>query len=114
MALPGVTERDKNGLSWRVNDGLICWERPLRKSDLAALGDTAPTGPILGIRTVDIDAREELIAALPEVFFTIPHFAGYPAVLARLGELPLDVLADLLEQVWRERAPKKLVRARQP
>jgi hypothetical protein len=112
LALPGVAEVNKSGRSWRVPGAMLCWERPLRKADLAALGEHAPTGPILGIRTIDLDAKDELLAAMPEVFFTTPHFDGYPAVLAQLHALEPAVLADLLEEIWRERAPKRLVKAR--
>src|SRR5688572_25549269 len=108
MRLPTVTEE---GRSWRVKRCGLVWERPLRKADLAALGPSAPTGDILGIRTVDVEAKEELLLAMPEVFFTTPHFDGYPAVLARLDALPVDVLEQLLVDVWRETAPKRAVRA---
>jgi hypothetical protein len=48
---------------------------------------------------------------MPGVFFTTPHFDGYPAVLARLEPLEVAVLAQLLEDIWRERATKKAVQA---
>ena len=50
----------------------------------------------------------------PAVFFTTPHFDGYPAVLARLELLPVDVLDDLVQRVWREKAPKRVVRGWRP
>jgi hypothetical protein len=106
--LPGVTEERRQ---WKVKSGLLAWERPLRKADLDHLGPAAPTGDILGIRTVDLEAKEELLAAFPGVFFTTPHFNGYPAVLARLAELDVSVLEQLLQDVWLDRAPKKLVKA---
>lgn len=48
-ALPEVeASAGRQGLrDWRVREKSIAWERPLRKSDLEALGDTAPDGPIL-------------------------------------------------------------------
>ena len=107
MQLPGVVEHER---SWKVRDKLLAWERPLRKTDLAALGVAAPRGPILGIRTVDVLAKEELLAAMPDVFFTTPHFDGYPAVLARLPALEVSVLEHLVEEIWRERAPKRVVK----
>jgi hypothetical protein len=106
--LPEVTE---DGRRWAIRGKPLAWERPLRPADREALGDAAPTGPILGIRTVDLAAKDELLVAMPDVFFTTPHFDGYPAVLARLGPLDVAVLQQLLEQVWSARAPKKLVRA---
>ncbi|HLT95976.1 MAG TPA: MmcQ/YjbR family DNA-binding protein, partial [Acidimicrobiia bacterium] len=53
LALPEVTEEAGRTIGWRVRKKLIAWERPLRKSDLEALGDDAPEGPILGVRVAD-------------------------------------------------------------
>lgn len=108
LALPEVTE---DGRSWRIRKVSLAWERPLGRADRAALGDAAPLGPILGIRTIDSSEKEELLLASPDVFFTIPHFDGYPAVLARLEPLDVSVLKQLLLEVWLERAPKKLVQS---
>ena len=111
LRLPEVTEAEGRTRSWRVRGKPLAWERPLRRADLEALGDAAPTGPILGIRTVGVAEKEELLVALPLVFFTTPHFDGYPAVLARLAPLEVPVLEQLLLEVWLDRAPKKLVRS---
>ena len=98
-------------LAWRVKKGLLAWERPLRKADLAALGRDAPSGDILGLRTADLAEKEELIAAMPDVFFTTPHFDGHAAVLARLEPLPIDVLETLVRAAWLRLAPKRAVQA---
>jgi hypothetical protein len=51
LALPETAEVTSRGhRQWRVKDKLFVWERPLRRSDLEALGDAAPDGPILGAR----------------------------------------------------------------
>ena len=43
LALPGTSERESEGRAqWRVGDKLFVWERPLRPSDLLALGKRAP------------------------------------------------------------------------
>ena len=102
LGLPETSERPQWGnLSWRVRDKSFVWERPLRASDLRALGDTAPDGPILG-------AKEALIADDPEVYFTTPHFDGYAAVLVRLERIALDELEELITEAWLCRAPKRL------
>jgi hypothetical protein len=112
LGFPEVTLTDRGGLrAWGVKSGGLAWERPLRKSDLAALGASAPTGDILGIRTVDVAAKEELLAADPAVFFTTPHFDGYPAVLARLAQLDPATFGHLFREIWLARASKKAVRA---
>ncbi|MCA9489229.1 MAG: hypothetical protein KC656_16800 [Myxococcales bacterium] len=108
LRLPEVVE---DGRTWRIRRHSLAWERPLRASDRAHLGDVAPEGDILGVRTLDLAAREELLLAMPDVFFVTPHFDGYPAVLARLERMDRALLEHVLEEIWRERAPKRLVRA---
>ena len=66
---------------------LFVWERPLRKSDRDALGDAAPEGPIMAARVEHEIAKQALLADDPEVFFTTPHFDGYPIVLVRLDRI---------------------------
>jgi hypothetical protein len=95
-------------LSWKVRNKAIAWDRPLRKSDREALGDATPDGPILGVWVPDLNTKEALLAEDPAVYFTTPHFNGYPAVLVRLGEIDVAQLRDLLEESWLGRAPKRL------
>ena len=73
--------------TWRVRDKGFVWERPLRAADLRALGDDAPAFSILGARVEHLVAKEALLADESGVFFTTPHFDGYPAVLVRLDEI---------------------------
>ena len=109
LALPETDEAPSHGnASWRVRGKGFVWERPLRDSDLRALGDTAPTGPILGARVEHLVAKEALLADDPDVFFTTPHFDGYPAVLVRLERIAPDELEELITEAWLARAPKRL------
>ena len=109
LALPGTSEKVSWGsLHWRVRDLGFAWERPLRKTDLAALGDDAPTGEILGVRVADLGEKDTLVAAEPDVFFTIPHLEGYPAVLVRLDAIDVDELTEVITDAWLDRAPKTL------
>jgi len=112
LALPEAEEQPMHGLrSWRVRKKLFVWERPLRDSDLAGLGDAAPEGPILGARVEDLGAKEALIAEEPGVYFTIPHFDGYSAVLVRLEEIDEPDLEELIAEAWLCRAPKRLAQS---
>jgi len=109
LALPQASERCSRGLAqWRVRDKLFVWERPLRASDIRALGERAPDGPILGARVEHLGAKEALLADDPRVFFTTPHFNGYPAVLVRLQQIALDELDELIVEAWLARAPKRV------
>jgi len=63
----------------------------------------------LVLRVVDMGEREALLQGQPEAFFTTPHYAGYPAVLVRLNAVDPAELAELIEEAWRIRAPKRLI-----
>src|SRR5215218_3180725 len=113
LALPGTTEGTTHGgRSWKVADKLFVWERPLRRRDLEELGDDALRGPVLAARVPDEGARRALIAEEPDVYFTIQHFDGYPAVLARLDLLDEAALTELAGEAWACRAPRRLVDGR--
>jgi hypothetical protein len=109
LALPETEERLSRDLcQWRVRDKGFVWERPLRRADLEALGDEAPDGPILGARVEHVGAKEALLADDPSVYFTTPHFDGYPAILVRLDEIGLEDLRELIVESWLVRAPRRL------
>jgi hypothetical protein len=112
LAMPEATEVVSRGnTQWRVKDKLFVWERPLRRSDLAALGDAAPDGPILGARVEHLVAKDAMIASDPEVFFTTPHFDGYPSILVRLERIEAADLDEVIVEAWLARAPPRLVKA---
>jgi hypothetical protein len=110
LALPETSEGVSRDLRrWLVKDKGFVWERPLRRSDLEALGDAAPDGPILGARVEHLVAKEALLADDPSVYFTTPHFDGYPAILVRLEQIGPEDLEELVVEAWLARAPKRLV-----
>jgi hypothetical protein len=112
LALPETSERTSRDLrQWRVKDKLFVWERPLRRSDLEALGDEAPDGPILGARVEHLGAKEALLANDEGVFFTTPHFDGYPAILVLLDRIDLEGLDEVIVEAWLARAPKRLAKS---
>jgi hypothetical protein len=111
LSMPEATEQPMHGLpSWRVRKKLFVWERPLRKSDLEALGEAAPDGPILGARVEHLLAKDALLADDPTIYFTTPHFDGYPSVLVRLERIAVDELEELTIEAWLARAPKRLAK----
>ena len=111
LRLPETTEDTAYGnLAWRVKTKSFVWERPLRRADLEALGKDAPEGPILGVRVEHLQAKEALLASDADVFFTTPHFNGYPAVLVRLDRISQSELDDLIVDAWLAQAPKRLAK----
>jgi len=59
----------------------------------------------------DLDEREVLVQADPRSFFVTDHYRDHPWVLVRLGSVSRTLLTEVLEQAWRQRAPKRLVQA---
>jgi hypothetical protein len=111
LGLPETSEAVSWGHAhWRVKDKGFVWERPLRRPDLEALGDSAPGGEILGARVEHLVAKEALLADPSGLYFTTPHFDGYPAVLVRLDEISVQELEEVIVEAWLCRAPKRLAR----
>jgi hypothetical protein len=108
QALPEVAEPEADTYSWTVGTKGFAWERPLRKADREALGAAAPDGPILAAMVPDLGAKEALLADDPDVYFTTPHFNGYPAVLVRLERIGVPDLTELLVEAWLAKASKRL------
>ena len=108
QALPEVTEPEADAYAWNVGTKGFAWERPLRKADREALGAAAPDGPILAAMVPDLGAKEALLADDPDVYFTTPHFNGYPAVLVRLERIGMPELTELLVEAWLAKASKRL------
>jgi hypothetical protein len=111
LTLPETTEVISRGTpQWRVKNKNFVWDRPLRGTDLKALGEAAPDGELLGVRTEHLGAKEALLAA-DVGFFTIPHFDGYPALLIRLDPLEIPALEEIVIDAWLARAPRRLADA---
>jgi hypothetical protein len=95
LALPGVTGKPSYGTpGFRVGDRLFA--------------RIHQDGGVLVLWTAEIVEKESLIASEPDVFFTTPHYDGYPHVLVRLDRIDETRLAELLAMAWRARAPARL------
>ena len=106
-SLPGVTKAvdDAGRPSYSVGDKVICWHREPRKD--------APFDDVFVFRTADAESKELLLADPRGVFFTTPHWNGYPAVLIHIKDLRKLKKAEVRDAVidaWLSRAPKKLAR----
>jgi hypothetical protein len=95
---PEVTEGTSYGTpALRVKDKFLCRLR------------TNPDA--LVVRVVDIGDQQALLQGDPEVFFTTPHYDGYPYVLVRRETIAHEILEELIEDAWRIQAPKRVVKA---
>lgn len=60
-----------------------------------------------------LEEKEMLMEADPHLYFDTAHYRGWPVVLVRVHDIPLDQLQARLERAWLMQAPKSLVKARQ-
>ena len=58
----------------------------------------------------EVDEQEFLVESQPQVYFITDHYRGYPAVLARLVKLKPAECRVRLEQAWRRKAPRTLIK----
>ena len=65
----------------------------------------------LAIRVVDVPDSEALQKGKPDVYFSTPHYDGWPMVLVRLEIVDPQELAELVEDAWRIQAPKRVIKA---
>ena len=63
----------------------------------------------LVIRVLDLGDREALLRGAPDVYFSTPHYEGYPYILVRLEKVDPTELHELIEDAWRLRAPKRVL-----
>jgi hypothetical protein len=109
LALPGTTEgTDRFAFSVEVKGkqkGFV-WVWLERKDPKKA---RTPCPTVLAVRVRDQAEKAALLAGDPEVFFTEPHYNGFPAVLVRLPKVSRVLLRKLVVDAWRCQAPRKLV-----
>jgi hypothetical protein len=115
LALPDVVEeRDPEGRpTYSVNGKYFCFHRRPRPDAIdAATGERLED--VIVFRVDGQDVKDLVLADDRGVFFTTPHWNGYPAVLARIRDLARigrDELNDLLVDAWLTRAPKRVAKA---
>lgn len=108
MKLPEVSVGARWGnKTWLVGERGFAWVRPLGKRDVERLeqaGAYVPTGPILGVRTESLDAKDALLSMDLPGFFTIEHFNNYAAVLIELKKARAADVKMAIEQGYRAMA----------
>ncbi|MET9022380.1 MmcQ/YjbR family DNA-binding protein [Actinopolymorpha sp. NPDC004070] len=110
LALPDTSEgEDRFGFSVRNKgkDRGFAWVWMERVHPKKA---RVPQPEVLAVRVANDGEKQALLASDSEKFFTEPHYNGYPAVLVRLANVPVDELEELLTDAWRCQAPRQLVK----
>jgi hypothetical protein len=115
LALPEATrEVSPDGRpTYLVHGRYFCFHRRPRPDAVDA--DTGERlDDVVVFRVEDLDVKELLLADDRGVFFTTPHWKGYPAVLVRIRDLARierEELRDLLVDAWLTRVHKRVARA---
>jgi hypothetical protein len=115
LALPNTTKQvsDDGRPEYLVHGKLFCCHRSRRRDAIdAATGERLDD--VLMFRVADLGVKELVLADERGVFFTTPHFDGYPAVLIRipdLARLDREELEDAVVEAWLTRAQKRVAKA---
>jgi hypothetical protein len=114
LAMPGTTkEVSEDGRpSYHVHGKMFCFHRR-RRPDAIDPETGERMDDVLMFRVDGLDEKELILADDRGVFFTTPHFRGYPAVLVRIPDLARidrEELRDLVAGAWLTRAQKRVAR----
>ena len=114
LALPQATkELSEDGRPvYKVHGKVFCFHRGRRPDAVDEDGERLDD--VLMFRVADPDVKELLLSDARAIYFTTPHFKGYPAVLVRipdLARLDRDELRDLVAEAWLTRAQKRVAKA---
>lgn len=107
LAMPGVTvDRSAGGAVYQVGRRTFVFFRGPRPDAVDATTGERLTDVIV----LWVGSASDKLALVQDPgtpFFTTAHFDGHPSVLVRaaqLGELPRDVLVEVVEEAWLSRA----------
>jgi hypothetical protein len=106
LSLPETTA-DETDSSYSVAGKAIAWTWQERVDPKKA---RVPNPDVIAVRVAHESEKELLIDMDPSVFFTEPHYNGYPAILVRLESIDVETLERIIRDAWRARAPAALVR----
>jgi hypothetical protein len=115
LAMPQTTKEvsEDQRPSYHVHGKLYCFHRS-RRPDAVDPETGERMDDVLMFRVDGLEEKELLLADDRGLFFTTPHFRGYPAILLRIRDLPRidrDELRELVAVAWLTRAQKRVARA---
>lgn len=110
LSMPQV-ERDPTGprASYRLRTKSFIVARTPRKDAVDPQGQRLTD--VLMFRCCGPEDKAAILDHPGTPFFTTPHFEGYNAVLlqeSRLGEVPVDELAEIVADAWLAVAPSRV------
>jgi hypothetical protein len=115
LAMPQATKEisDDGRPSYSVHGKYFCFHRRPRP-DAVDEKTGERLGDVLVFRVEGQDVKDLILADGRGIFFTTPHWNGYPAVLIRipsLRRLKKAELRDLVVDAWLTRAQKRVAKA---
>ncbi len=115
LAMPQATRTDSadGRPAYLVHERMFLCHRG-RRADAVDPATGERLDDVLMFRVADLGVKELLLADGRGLFFTTPHFDGYPAILLRIPELARideEELHDLVAEAWLTRAKKRLAKA---
>ena len=115
LAMPQTTKEvsDDGRPSYLVHGKMYCFHRTQRP-DAVDPETGERMDDVLMFRVADLDVKELFLADDRGLFFTTPHFSGYPAILLRipsLEKIDRDELHELVAEAWLTRAQKRVAKA---
>jgi hypothetical protein len=115
LSLPQVTKdvSDDGRPSYLVHGKMFCFHRS-RRPDAVDPETGERLADVLMFRVDGLDVKELMVADARGVYFTTPHFNGYPAVLMRIPDLERidrEELYELVVEAWLTRAQKRVAKA---
>jgi hypothetical protein len=115
LSLPQVTkEVSEDGRpAYYVHGKMFCFHRS-RRPDAVDPDTGERLADVLMFRVADEGVKQLMVLDERGVFFTTPHFDGYPAVLLRIPDLAhidREELHDLVAEAWLTRAQKRVAKA---
>jgi hypothetical protein len=114
MAMPETTKAvsDDGRPSYHVHGKMYCFHRGQRPDAVDSVTGERMKD-VLMFRVADLDVKELILSDDRGIYFTTPHFRGYPAVLMRIPDLARidrQELQDLVVEAWLTRAQKRLAK----
>jgi hypothetical protein len=115
LAMPQTTkEVSEDGRpAYFVHGKLFCFHRS-RRRDAIDEKTGERLDDVIMFRVPDLGVKDLFLADDRGLFFTTPHFDGYPAVLMRIPDLARvdrEELHDLVAEAWLTRAQKRVAKA---